>query len=125
MAMTVLCDTEVMIEFLFNTPEVVDQLLRFGFNNIAISPVTIAENQVGERDKSSLRDTMKKLSAIPVVPIDAVISLRFTELFHHYCLSHRPSIPDILIAAIALSYDIEFVYAQYQRLQIYPGTSPG
>ncbi|MBS1657352.1 MAG: type II toxin-antitoxin system VapC family toxin [Bacteroidetes bacterium] len=96
-----------MIEFLFDTPEVVQQLLRFGFNNIAISPVTVAEIQAGERDKLSLNNTMKKLSAIPVIPIDAVISLRFSELFHRYCLSHRPSIPDVLIAATALSYNIE------------------
>ncbi|MBX7139964.1 MAG: type II toxin-antitoxin system VapC family toxin [Chitinophagales bacterium] len=96
-----------MIEFLFDTPEVVQQLLRFGFNNIAISPVTVAEIQAGERDKLALNNTMKKLSAIPVIPIDAVISLRFSELFHRYCLSHRPSIPDVLIAATALSYNIE------------------
>jgi hypothetical protein len=104
---TLMCDTDVIIEFLLGNFAVKEMLERAGFNNISISPITVAEIQMGEPGKISLQRTMKRLAAIPVIPIDAVISLRFSELFHRYCLSHRPTIPVVLIAATALTYDIE------------------
>ena len=104
---TVLCDTDVIIELLLNNTLVAEKILAIGYNNIAITPVTLAEIQVGEPNKISLNKTMKKLSAISVIPLDAAISIRFTNLFEKYCLSHHPSIPDMLIASTAISYEIE------------------
>ena len=104
---TVLCDTDVIIELLIQNTAVAEKIISIGYNNIAITPITLAEIQAGEPNKISLNKTMKKLSAIPVIPLDAAMSMRFTSLFEKYCLSHSPSIPDMLIAATAISYDIE------------------
>ncbi|MFI5134902.1 MAG: type II toxin-antitoxin system VapC family toxin [Chitinophagales bacterium] len=104
---TVLCDTDVIIELLKENNLVVAKIISIGYNNITITPITLAEIQLGEPDKISFQKTLKKLSPVPVIPLDAAISIRFTSLFEKYCLSHRPSIPDMLIAATAISYDIE------------------
>ena len=40
------------------------------------------------------------------IPVTRDISLRFLELMETYALSHRPGIPDILIAATALDNDL-------------------
>lgn len=94
---TILCDTDVIIELLKENKDVAEKIIAIGYNNIAITPITLAEIQAGEPNKISFTKTLKKLSPIPVIPLDAAISIRFTSLFEKYCLSHRPSIPDMLL----------------------------
>lgn len=49
----------------------------------------------------------KKLASIVHIPINEAISDRFEELMIKYSLSHKLSIPDAIIAATALHYDIQ------------------
>ena len=103
----VLCDTNVIIEFLKETTEVVYNLEKIGVDSIYISVITAGELYFGAINKLELNKIRKNLGSIVHVPFNESISDKFEELMIQYSLSHKLSIPDAIIAATALHYDIE------------------
>lgn len=103
----VLCDTNVIIEFLKETPEVVLNIEKIGTDSIYISVITSAELYFGAINKLELIKIRKNLDSIVNIPFNESISDKFEELMIDYSLSHKLSIPDAIIAATALHYDIE------------------
>lgn len=103
----VLCDTNVIIEFLKETTEVVYNLEKIGVDSIYISVITAGELYFGAINKLELNKIRKNLDSIVHVPFNESISDKFEELMIQYSLSHKLSIPDAIIAATALHYDIE------------------
>ena len=103
----VLCDTNVIIEFLKETPEVVLNLEKIGADSIFISVITSAELYFGAINKLELTKIRRSIDSIVNIPINESISDKFEELMIDYSLSHKLSIPDAIIAATALHYDIE------------------
>jgi len=103
----VLCDTNVIIEFLKETPEVVSNIEIIGAESIFISAITSAELYFGAINKLELIKIRKNIDSIVHIPFNESISDKFEELMIDYSLSHKLSIPDAIIAATALHYDIE------------------
>ncbi len=103
----ILCDTNVLIEFYKNNPQIVQELRQIGQGKLAISAITQAELFFGALNKAELRQIRKHLSLLRLLPIDVGISTRFLQLMEAYSLSHKLSIPDALIAATALEHDLE------------------
>jgi len=103
-----LCDTNIFIEIFKNNALIisaVEQIL--SQDQILISDVVRAELFFGARDKRELRLIRKYLDGIEVLPIQADISNMAAEFVEQYCLSHKLSFHDALIAATAISHDIE------------------
>jgi len=105
----ILCDTNILIEFYKKTPHVVQELQTIGYPNIAISAITQAELYFGALDKAELHKITRHLSFATMLPVTNSISGRFLELMEAYCLSHKLSLPDALIAATSLHHQ----YALY------------
>ena len=103
----VLCDTNVIIEFLKGTPEVVYNMEVIGSESIFISVITSAELYFGAINKIELINIRKNIDSIVHIPFNESISDKFEELMIDYSLSHKLAIPDAIIAATALHYDIE------------------
>ena len=103
----ILCDTDVLIEFYKNTPQILQELRYIGQHNLAISAITQAELYFGALNKPELEKIKRHLSGIYRIPLDIVISNRFLHLMEMYCLSHKLSLPDALIAATALVHTLE------------------
>ena len=103
----ILCDTNILREFYKNNLQVVTKLRRIGQEELAVSAVTQAELYFGARSKSELRQIKQHLALLHHVPLDASISTTFLQLLETYSLSHKLSLTDALIAATALSHDIE------------------
>ena len=63
------------------------------------------------------------------IPVTRDISLRFLELMETYALSHRPGIPDMLIAATAIDHDLSLFtlnvkdFRYIPELEIYEETT--
>jgi predicted nucleic acid-binding protein len=74
--------------------------------NMILSCITVAEIQQGARSKENLQQINKMLKQYIVVPIDYSISNIFATLFENYTLSHDCGIPDTLLAANALHYNL-------------------
>ena len=103
----VLCDTNVIIEFFKENPEVVYNIEKIGVDSIYISVITAGELYFGALNKVELNKIRKKLDSIVHIPLNESISDKFEDLMIEYSLSHKLSIPDAIIAATALYYDIE------------------
>jgi len=117
----ILCDTNILIEFLKNNPLVIAELQTIGQSNLAISVITQAELYFGAFNKAELATIKRNLSPLAQLPITNAVSDVFIQLMETYSLSHRPGLPDILIAATALEYDIELYTFNHKDFRFVPG----
>ena len=117
----ILCDTNVLVEFLKSHPQVTAELRAIGQNDLAISVITLAELYFGAFNKAELVKIKWNLSLLVQLPITNTVSDTFVHLMETYSLSHRPSIPDMLIAATALEHDIELYTFNRKDFHFIPG----
>ncbi|MEI6068252.1 MAG: type II toxin-antitoxin system VapC family toxin [Methylococcaceae bacterium] len=103
----ILCDTNILIEFYKAKPTVIQTLQRIGSAHIGVSIITKAELFYGARDKQELAKIERHVALCHCYGLNEVISALFIELMRRYSLSHKVSIPDMLIAATAISRDLE------------------
>ncbi len=102
----ILCDTNILIDFYKNDPAVVAELRKIGQSNIAFSVVTSGEMIYGALNKRELAQILKDLSHLTVLEIDSSICRIFLQLMEQYSLSHNLTLPDAIIAATALHYNV-------------------
>jgi tRNA(fMet)-specific endonuclease VapC len=106
-AKIVLCDTDVIIGFYRNNPEVISELRIIGQQNIAVSTVTAGELIYGALNKKELIQIKKDLDNLILLDIDRKTCNICLELLGKYALSHKLAVPDGFIAATAMANDIE------------------
>ena len=95
-------------------------LRQIGLQNLAVSVITVAELYYGALNKAELRKIKKHLALMHQIPVTRDISLRFLELMEMYALSHRPGIPDVLIAATALDHDLSLFTLNVKDFRFIP-----
>lgn len=117
----ILCDTNILIEFYKNNLKIIEELRCIGPNNLAISPVTQAELYFGALNKAELRSIKRHLALLFNFPMDIPISTRFLQLMETYSLSHNLNLPDALIAATALSHDVQLYTLNLKDFRFIPG----
>ena len=103
----ILCDTDILIEFYKGNQVTVKELRFIGLTNIAVSVVTKAELLYGAQDRKEFDLINRHLNQCCCLHITDDISTLFIELMRRYALSHKPKIPDLLIAATAIVHDLE------------------
>jgi len=116
----ILCDTNVLIEFLKGNPAIVAELRVIGQDRLAISVITKAELFYGALNKRELRFLKHHLDTLECLPIDTRVSEVFIQLMEAYALSHRLSIPDALIGATALVWNIELFTLNVKDFRFLP-----
>lgn len=103
----IICDTNIMIDYLKGNPFTTHQLSIIGHKNIILSSITSMELYCGARNKSELKEIEKNIRFYDILyVVDEIISQKATELVKKYHLSHNLDIPDALIAATAIIYGI-------------------
>ncbi|EDN67432.1 PIN domain protein [Beggiatoa sp. PS] len=103
----ILCDTDILIEFYKNNPQIFQELSYIKPQNMAISAITQAELYFGALNKIELEKIKRHLSGILCIPLDRDISKQFLQLMETYALSHKLGLPDAIIAATALVHHME------------------
>ncbi|MCB9009855.1 MAG: type II toxin-antitoxin system VapC family toxin [Ardenticatenaceae bacterium] len=103
----ILCDTNILIEFYKNNPQIGQIFRAVGKNDLAISVITEAELYFGALNKAELQMIKQHLSSLHRFGLDTAVSNQFLQLMETYSLSHKLSIPDALIAATALVHKVE------------------
>lgn len=103
----ILCDTDIMIEFYRNKPDIISELRKIGQQNIAVSVITAAELIYGALNKRELNQIKKDLKNITVLNIDEKTCNVFLDIMGKYVLSHKLTLPDGFIAASSLANDLE------------------
>ncbi len=102
----ILCDTNVFIHAFNGNEETIAQLKMIGLAEIALSAITLMELYQGMANKIELAQMKKKLRYYDIIHIDERISQIAIELIENYKLSNGLQIPDAIIGATAIAYDI-------------------
>ena len=106
-SLMILCDTNVIIETLKGDEKTIKIVERLGLENIAISSVTVMELYFGALNKRELSKIRKHLKALNIVHFDNDISELAVSMIESYSKSHGLQIPDAIIAATALSFELK------------------
>jgi tRNA(fMet)-specific endonuclease VapC len=117
----VIFDTNILIELYRGNLAVKEDVERLKADIFYISSITVAEFMAGAKDKTDFKRIEKQLSKYTQIPINAEITEIFIELFRSLTLSHRPAIPDTLIAATALYYHLPLYTLNKKHFQFIPG----
>jgi len=102
----VIIDTCVLIELQRGNPVVINKVYEFDQRDIFITPVVVAEFYRGARDKEEWLKCRKLISKFGILSLNELVTNVFIDIFDNFSLSHRPSIPDMLIAAASVHYNI-------------------
>ena len=68
-----------------------------------------------------MRQLNRRIDKFMVADIDVSISRKYAEIFPAYYLSHQCKIPDVLIAATALTYDVKLFTLNTGDFRFYKG----
>lgn len=102
----ILCDTNIFIHAFNGNESTKTQLNIIGLEKIALSSITLMELYQGMGDKNELAQMKKKLRYFDIVHIDKNISQMAVDLIAKFKLSHGLQIPDAIIGATAIVYEI-------------------
>ena len=117
----VLCDTNVLIYAFNGRQQTIDQLTEIGLEQVALSVITVMELFQGARNKVELAQIKKKMSYYDVVEIDNAISRLASSLVEKFKLSHGLQIPDAIIGAMSVAYDIRLFTYNKKDFKFIPG----
>ncbi len=123
LAKAVLLDTTVLID-LFRGKEKAADFIEQECNTkrlLAISIVSTMELIVGCRNKIEVDKSQQLIAEFSVVQILPTISAQAYNLLVNYSKSHGLLIPDALIAATAMIYDMELATDNLRDFLILPG----
>jgi predicted nucleic acid-binding protein len=100
----VILDSCILIEIQRINREIINKIYTFEQKDLYITPVVVAEFYRGARNKNEFAQCQKLVKKFSVLSLTHEVTLIFDTLFEKYSLSHRPAVPDMLIAAAALHY---------------------
>ncbi|MBM4294352.1 MAG: type II toxin-antitoxin system VapC family toxin [Deltaproteobacteria bacterium] len=100
MALRLLLDTDVLVDYLRDRDEAV-AYLEARAESMLISAITVAELYAGVREGEERRRLAEFLAALEIIPVDAVIAQKGGLYRRDYGPSHGVGLADALIAATA------------------------
>jgi len=98
----ILCDTDIFIEAFKNNTLATGLLRRIGFQNIALSAISLMELYFGALNKRELAKIKSRLKKLEIINLDQKITETAINMIERYAKSHGLHIPDALIAATAI-----------------------
>ncbi len=117
----ILCDTDVVINYFHGDERTVNEFDHLGFERLAISPVTAGEIYFGMRKRES-EATKALLTKFGVFHFDTEISQKFLEMMLGY-KEQGLSVPDAIIAATAVAYQVELFTFNKQDFKFIRGVN--
>ena len=105
----ILCDTNVIIEIFKGNEKILKRIESIGLDDIAISSITVMELYFGAINKKELNKIKKHLKALNIVHFDNDVSKMAVSMIESYSKSHGLQIPDAIIAATGLLYEMKLL----------------
>ena len=102
----VICDTNIFISLFKELPETIDELKAIGDKNVLIPSVSVMELYRGMENKKELKAMKNKITRYNVIHFNELVSDKAVELVHAYKLSHNLQIPDAIIGAMSIVYNL-------------------
>jgi tRNA(fMet)-specific endonuclease VapC len=116
-----LVDTNILIDSLRQRPAAVAFVEQYRKAELALSLIVVMEVFQGVLDKTDFQRTRKTINGFLVLDMDPTVIRLAMELQQQYILSHQIGIPDALIAATALIYDLELRTYTLKDFRFIPG----
>ena len=102
----VLCDTNVFINFFNGNEETINIFKKLGDKRILIPSVTVMELYQGMNNKTELNGMKKKIKNYSILHFNTDVSRLTIEYISRFKLSHNLQIPDAIIAASAVTFNL-------------------
>ena len=102
----IVLDTNILIEILKGNEPITSKLEAVKAD-FCISSITVMELYYGALNKAELFQLKRFMSLFEVIELNTNISSVATELIFEYAKSHNLAIPDSLIAATAINYNLK------------------
>jgi tRNA(fMet)-specific endonuclease VapC len=117
----ILLDTNILIDYFREKAQAVEFIKLRGKNAIAITTIVAMELYRGALNSKELRGIKKEITGFTIIDINESISQVALKLSEQFALSHTMDIPDTLIAATALVYDLELRTYNIKDFSFIPG----
>lgn len=104
--MEYLCDTCILIDYLRGKEEAKERLSKDRIKGLGMSAITYMELMVGARNKNEISIIKKAFSDFEIIELSEAISIKGKKLVEQFTKSHGLLIPDALIAATALEFEL-------------------
>lgn len=116
-----LCDTNVFIHSFNGRQATIDKLHEIGLDQVTISAITLMELYQGMGNKTELAQMKKRMSYYDIVEVDSEISKLAVGLIENFRLSHNLQIPDAIIGATAMVYQLPLFTYNVKDFEFMPG----
>jgi tRNA(fMet)-specific endonuclease VapC len=116
-----LVDTNILIDYLRDVNKAKAFIERYGKTNLAISTVIAMELYQGCLNRHEFATLRKELIGFNEIALNETIGKVALQLSQQFALSHKMGIPDTLIAATALVYDLEVRTYNIKDFRFIPG----
>lgn len=115
-AKQIVCDTDVMIDYLdskhnrhVQTKGIIENAI--GIENVVLTGITQMELLLGALNKNDLFKIKKSTTRFTTILVNQKINMSASHLIEKYALSHGLALPDSLISATAIEANLQlFTY---------------
>ena len=115
-----LIDTCILIDYSRKKQTAIDFIEGDGKENFYINSIVSMELMQGAMNRLELQNLKKILNDFRKLFITQEILDLATDLLEYYKLSHHPKMPDMIIAATALTYNVEIKTYNLKDFQCIP-----
>ena len=119
--MKVICDTNIFISLFENYQHTTEEIKSIGDENVLMPVVAYMELLAGMSDKKSMNKMMQKIKHYNVLHFDERVSVKASELMRDYKLSQSLQIPDAIIGAMAIVYNLSLHTYNKKDFRFMPG----
>jgi predicted nucleic acid-binding protein len=117
----VICDTNIFIHHFQNDPLTVADLIAIGSNNVLLPSIVAMELFRGMSNKNQMAQMKSKLKHYNMIHVNEANSQKALELIETYRLSHDLRMPDALIGAMCIVYQIPLFTYNTKDFKYLPG----
>jgi tRNA(fMet)-specific endonuclease VapC len=116
----ILLDTNIWIDYFRGKSQAIRFIDEQPKNSIAICSVIAMELYKGSLNKAEFEKIKKTLKGLLMIDLNENISKVALQLSEQYALSHNMAVPDTLIAATVLVFDLELITQNIKDFQFIP-----
>ncbi|MCB0519088.1 MAG: type II toxin-antitoxin system VapC family toxin [Saprospiraceae bacterium] len=119
--MKVICDSNIFIHYFNGDTSTSLEVRRIGLNNVIMPSVTTMELFRGMQNKNKMAWMKKRVKDFNLLHIDIPISEKALELIESYRLSQDLKLPDALIGAMSVVYQLPLFTYNKKDFKYMPG----
>jgi predicted nucleic acid-binding protein len=119
--MKVICDTNIFIHYFNGNQDTKDLLDVIGFENVILPSISAMELYRGMKNKNQLEWMKSRIKNFNILHVNHPVSEKALEFIENHRLSHDLKMPDALIGAMSVVYQIPLFTYNTKDFRFLPG----